>query len=443
MYADAVQDRFDDDGITPGDRIRIIRDDKRHDGILMPRSSQGDTASIVIKLENGYNLAVTYDDDTTVELIESRDSDAEPPKTGQEHDPDKPDIAILHTGGTIASRVSYEEGGVKPAFDPEELLEIYPELGEQANIESTVIAQMFSEDMEPGHWVQIAEAVADHRDADGVIIGHGTDTMHFSAAALSFMLRNIDIPVVFVGSQRSSDRPSSDAAMNLLSAAQFIQEDVPGVYVCMHEAMSDETAAIHVGTRVRKMHTSRRDAFQSIDTQPVARVNPGAGEVTYMDRSLLADNEGEFELCTDLDEQVGLLKTRPGLDPELVQFYEEHDYHGLVVEGTGLGHLPVNAFDDATNHHGAVLDAVQAFSEDGVVAMSSQCINGRVNMNVYESGVKLQDAGVVSAETMTPEVAYVKLMWALGQTETMDEARDLFTTDIAGEIVDREVYDAY
>jgi glutamyl-tRNA(Gln) amidotransferase subunit D len=443
MYADAIQDRLDENDIAIGDRVKITTGSTTYTGILMPRSEQGDSSTLVIKLDNGYNLGVSYDDNTTIELGESVDRTEERPTAEQDHDPEKPDIAILHTGGTIASRVSYDEGGVKPAFDPEELLEIYPELGEQANIESTVIAQMFSEDMEPGHWVRIAEAVADHRDADGIIIGHGTDTMHFSAAALSFMLRNIDIPVVFVGSQRSSDRPSSDAAMNLLSAVQFIQEDVPGVYVCMHDAMSDDTTAIHLGTRVRKMHTSRRDAFRSIDTQPVARVNHETGKVTYTDKSLLVDTENEFELCTAIDEQVGLLKTRPGLDPERIDFYRENDYNGLVVEGTGLGHLPVNAFDDETAHHDDVLDAVQEFTEDGVVAMSSQCLHGRVNMNVYDSGVKLQDTGVISAETMIPEVAYVKLMWVLGQTETVDEAKDLFATNIAGEIVDREEYDAY
>ncbi len=441
MYSDEVQQVLDDDEITVGDRIRITRNDSSHSGILMPRASQGDMDVIVLKLDSGYNLGVTYDEDTTIEVVEHREPEDAETRKPPEHDPDRPDITILHTGGTIASRVSYEEGGVKPAFEPEELLDIYPELFDEANVESTIISQMFSEDMEPQHWQEIAEAVANHREnADGIIIGHGTDTMHYTAAALSFMLENIDIPVVLVGSQRSSDRPSSDAAFNLFSAIRFIKEDVPGVYVCMHETMSDTTATLHNGTAVRKMHTSRRDTFESIDRTPVARVNPETDNVELLDVPETG-TDGEFKLRTELDTQVGLLQTQPGLDPELLSFYTDNEYRGLVVSGTGLGHLPVNVLDEHTEHHEDILNAVDAMTDDMVVAMSSQCINGRVNMNVYDSGVKLQHAGVLTAENMTPEAAYVKLMWALGQTDTIEEAEALFQENVAGELIPRETFD--
>lgn len=443
MYSNIVRQVFDEQNLATGDRVRITTHDGTHEGVLMPRSAQGNTDTVVIKLDNGYNLGVAYSDETEIELIEKSASTDEEPATMPEHDPDKPDIAILHTGGTIASRVSYEEGGVKPAFEPEDLLDIYPELFEQANISTSVVAQMFSEDMEPAHWKAVAQAVAEQReDVDGIIIGHGTDTMHFTAAALSFMLENIDIPVVLVGSQRSSDRPSSDAALNLLSALTFIRDGAPGVYVCMHSSMSDTEAAIHRGVNVRKMHTSRRDAFQSIDTEPFALVNPDEDQVEFLE-NVSYDTESEFTLRDELDTRVGLLKTAPGLSAGAINGYRENGYRGLIVEGTGLGHLPVNVLDEHTEHHSDVLDAVDTFADEGVVVMSSQCLNGRVNMNVYDSGVKLQHAGVLSAENMIPEVAYVKLMWALGQTDSVEEAKELFRTNVAGEFIEREEYDAY
>ncbi|MDY6773735.1 MAG: Glu-tRNA(Gln) amidotransferase subunit GatD, partial [Candidatus Nanohaloarchaea archaeon] len=398
-----------------------------------------DTGVLVLKLDNGYNIGVEFSDGVELEkLAGHEEGGAETPRI-PEPDPEKPDIAILHTGGTIASKVSYEEGGVRPAFEPEELLELYPELFDEANVESEVIAQMLSEDMEPEHWQQIAEVVAEHRDKDGVIIGHGTDTMQYTASALSFMLENIDVPVVLVGAQRSSDRPSSDAALNLLSAVEFVKEGTPGVFVCMHSDTGDTTASIHRGTRVRKMHTSRRDAFRSIDTGPVAEVDPEAGEVDFNDG--VEDPEGEFELHTELDREVGLLKSRPGLEPEDLERQEENE--GLVIEGTGLGHLPVDSFDEHTPHHEDILEVLGEIAEESLVVMASQCINGRVNMNVYEAGVKIQDAGVVSAENMTPETAYVKLMWALGQADSTEEAEELFRTNVAGEILEREEKDGF
>lgn len=442
MYSRAVQQVLEEADVSVGDRIRVSRDGSDHDGTLMPRTEQGDRDVIVIKLDNGYNLGITYDDDTSIELLESADTADTEQQAPPEHDPDKPDITILHTGGTIASKVSYEEGGVKPAFEPEELLEIYPELFDAANVESEIISQMFSEDMEPAHWQELARAVAEHReDADGIIIGHGTDTMHYTAAALSFMLENIDIPVVLVGSQRSSDRPSSDAAVNLMSAVEFIDEDVSGVYVCMHDSMSDTGTAVHRGINVRKMHTSRRDTFRSIDTGPFAHVDHNSGEVTIHGDT--PSDPGEFTLRDELDTRVGMLKTGPGIDPELLGFYSENEYKGLIVEGTGLGHLPVNVLDETTEHHDDILEQVSDLCDDAAVVMSSQCINGRVNMNVYESGVKLQEAGVISAENMIPEVTYVKLMWTLGQTGSIGEAEELFQENIAGEFIDREAYDAY
>lgn len=438
MYDEEIRDVLEEEDIETGDRIKVVSEGEGYEGRLMPRSGQGDTSSIVLKLENGYNTGIRYSDEVEIEKVSDREEEEVEQPHVPEEDPDKPDIAILHTGGTIASKVSYEEGGVKPAFQPEELLQLYPELFDEANVESEVIAQMLSEDMEPAHWQQIAEAVEEQRGEDGVIIGHGTDTMQYTASALSFMLENIDVPVVIVGAQRSSDRPSSDAALNLLSAVEFVKEDIPGVYVCMHSSSSDDTAAVHHGTRVRKMHTSRRDAFRSIDERPFAEVDPESGQVDVRGD---APQEGEFELRTELDEDVGLVKTRPGLEPEVLKFHEGRS--GLVIEGTGLGHLPVNSFDEHTRHHDDILEEVGELADEMPVAMTSQTISGRVNMNVYDAGVKIQESGVISAENMTPETAYVKLMWSLGQADSREEAEELFRTNVAGEIIEREEKDGF
>ncbi|MDY6777802.1 MAG: Glu-tRNA(Gln) amidotransferase subunit GatD [Candidatus Nanohaloarchaea archaeon] len=440
MYSDELQELLDQHGIEPGDTVTVTAATTSYTGTVMPRSRQGNTDALVIKLDNGYNIGI---DRTSIESIEQQDHTQGEEGTQPDmpaYDEDLQDILVLHTGGTIASRVSYQEGGVKPAFEPEDLLQMYPELFDQANVDTEVVAQMLSEDMEPEHWQQIARSIADHRtDYDAIIVGHGTDTMQYTAAALSFMLENLDIPVILVGAQRSSDRPSSDAAMNLLSAATFAEQELPGVFVCMHANMSDDTAAIHRGTRVRKMHTSRRDAFRSIGTDPVATVDYDTGKVELQQE--IGEPDGSFQLRDELDTRVSLLKTTPGMEPALLEAVQGQN--GVIIEGTGLGHMPVNSFDEHTQHHGDILDTIDEIAEDAVVAMTSQCLNGRVNMNVYDAGVKIQDAGVVSAQDMPPGTAYVKLMWCLGQNGSLEEAKDLFTTNIAGEIQQREMHDDF
>lgn len=437
MYSSAVTQLLDTHEIETGDRIHVTVSGDEHTGRLIPRSNQGNADCLVIKLDSGYNLSIDVDGIDDIERLEDGPDTGTDSAGTPEHDPELPDILVLHTGGTIASRVSYEEGGVIPAFEPEDLLEMYPELFEAANIDSDVVAQMLSEDMEPGHWQEIAQAVADvHDEYDGIIIGHGTDTIQYTAAALSFMLEGLDIPIVIVGAQRSSDRPSSDAATNLMSAAAFIEEGCPGVYACLHADSSDTECAVHRGTRVRKMHTSRRDAFQSIGVHPVATVDIEDYSVEV--REDIQGPETDFELRDDLDPDVGLVKTTPGMQPEKLELYEDHA--GIVLEGTGLGHIPISSFDEHTAHHEETEAVLDRLASDAVVVMTSQCINGSVNMNVYDAGVKIQEAGVISGGSMLPGTAYVKLMWALAQDE---DTTELMTTDIAGELTDREEYDTY
>lgn len=430
MYSQKILDQLDEKGIETGDRINA----SGREGKLMPKPESGDPETLILKDDSGYNIGVDPED---IELVEKQGSE-EVGKGEVEHAGHKPDILVLHTGGTIASRVSYEKGGVEPAFDPEDLVEMYPELAEEVNIHSDVIAQMLSEDMEPEHWVKIAEEIDRVKDDyDGIIVGHGTDTMSYTGAALSLMLQNLDTGVMIVGSQRSSDRPSSDAAMNMYCASKFLTEtEFSGIGICMHENSSDNRCNILPPQKVRKMHTSRRDAFSAINAEPIGYVNYETGEL----EENFENKTEEFEKSTELNKNVGWLRIRPGMTPEELEFIKKQNYEGVIVEGTGLGHMPVNAFDENTRHHADILEKLEEIAEDAVVVMTSQCLNGRVDMDVYSAGLKIQEAGVIGAEDMHPELAYVKLMWSLGQTDNQDEAKEVFVQNQNSEISDRSIY---
>lgn len=430
MYSRKILDELEEKDIETGDRIKA----SDREGKLMPKPESGDPDTLILKDDSGYNIGV---DPENIELVEKQASEE---KEGEEveHVDERPDVMILHTGGTIASRVSYEKGGVEPAFDPEDLVEMYPELAEEVNIHSEVIAQMLSEDMEPEHWKKIAEKIDEVKDEyDGIIVGHGTDTMSYTGAALSLMLKGLDTGVMLVGSQRSSDRPSSDAAMNMYCASKFLTEtDFTGLGVCMHESSNDTRCSILPPQKLRKMHTSRRDAFTAINAEPLGYVNYDTGEI----KENFEASKNEYEKNTGLDENVGWLRIRPGMRPEELEFIEEQDYDGVIVEGTGLGHMPVNAFDEDTQHHAEILEKLEEIAEDSVVVMASQCLNGRVDMDVYSAGLKIQEAGVVGAEDMHPELAYVKLMWALGQASDKEEAEEIFLENRNGELSERSLY---
>lgn len=431
MYSDKIQEILDEEEINTGDYIRA----GSYKGKLMPKPENGDPESVIIKLESGYNIGVKTQE---IELLEKRETE-EQALTEVEHSDEKADILVLHTGGTIASRVSYEEGGVKPAFDPEDLIEMYPELPEICNIRSKVVAQMLSEDMEPEHWQEIAEKIDEEKDKyDGIIVGHGTDTMQYTGAALSLMLKGIDTGVILVGSQRSSDRPSSDAAMNLYSAVKFLTDtEFTGIGACMHSTTNDDRCSIMPGNKIRKMHTSKRDAFEPVNAQRIGTVDYQNSKVEVEQET---DNGKEYSPEIELNTEVGYIKIRPGMEPEELDWLKKKGYNGVIIEGTGLGHMPVNSFDDKTQHHEKILGKIEEIAEEAVVVMASQCINGRTNMNVYDAGLKIQEAGVIGAKDMHPELAYVKLMWSLGQADSLDEAEQIMGENIAGEIQERSIY---
>ncbi len=432
MYSDKVRKLLEDKNIETGDWIEV----NGREGRLMPKPGTGDPEIINLKLESGYNIGLKPE---KVELIEKREEPETDSEVNMRHSEDQKDILILHTGGTIASRVSYETGGVKASFEQEDMVQMYPEVIEEANVHSEVyVGKIMSEDMEPGHWQGIAEKIDEVKDEyDGIVIGHGTDTLSSTAAALNLMLKGVDTGVLLVGSQRSSDRPSTDARMNLFCATKFLSEtEFTGIGVCMHETSSDDTCAILPGAKTKKMHTSRRNAFEPINTEKLATVDYQTGDIDYNRE----EETKEYEKSTELNENVGFLKVRPGLQPEEIQFYIDQDYDGVVIEGTGLGHMPISTFDEETEHHKEIQDKLEQLTEDAVVVMSSNCINGRVDMDVYDNQVKVKKRGVIESEDMHPELAYVKLMWVLGQADSTEEAKKLFQKNFNGEISGRRIY---
>lgn len=412
--------------MNPGDRVRVERADQTYEGVLLPSST---TQSLVVKLDGGYNVGVDRDD-ADVDVLESDVYDIETGETDESSevafDEDLPTVSLISTGGTIASTVDYRTGAVTAQFDAEDVLRAVPDLAGRANYRGRVVANILSENMTPDVWRDLAEAVREEIEAgaDGVVVMHGTDTMQFTASALSFML-DTPVPVVFTGSQRSADRPSSDNVMNAVCAVEAAKADAAEVLVCMHASESDDVCALHRGTRVRKNHTSRRDAFETVGAKPLGEVAYGGGETEVRFRREYAERgEGELSNEPDLESDVELLKFTPGTDASVLDFAEGKA--GLVLEGTGLGHV-----------HTDWIDRIERLVDDGTtVVMTSQCIEGRVCDRVYDTGRDLLDAGVVEAGDTLPGTAKVKLMWALANA---DDPEETMREPLAGELTRRSV----
>lgn len=437
-YTGIVRDKLASLSIEIGNRITVTKGQREYTGILMPRSQVGiDPDHIVIKLDNGYNLGLKIDSETEVKKEKSprqkpvRHMKTEPDVTDQ----NQRQVSILSTGGTIASRVDYRTGAVNPALTAQDLYDAVPELKDHANVHAKVVMSILSENITPADWGDIAKKIASEirRDTDGVVIAHGTDTMGYTAAALSFALQNLPVPVALVGSQRSSDRPSSDAALNLIGATNLVGKgNVAEVMIVMHARTDDSYLYAHRGNRARKLHTSRRDAFQSINSYPLFSIH-GSNIKEISTPILRRDPQRRLSLKPNFEEKVALLKSFPGMDGRMIDYLVDDDYKGIVLEGTGLGHT-----------RDLLQPAIKRAIDAGiVVAMTSQCIHGRINMNVYRSGVELLEMGVVPCEDMLSETALVKLMWLLANTKTIDDAKSLMPVSVSGEIDMRSEYNEY
>jgi glutamyl-tRNA(Gln) amidotransferase subunit D len=412
-----------------GDVLEVTTSWGRITGTLVPRYLYEDGNHVVLKLSSGYNVGLGVDGlkEATVKAKGEKPafSSPQPPRPAG----DLPRVLVLGTGGTIASRIDYRTGAVHPAVSSADLHSLVPELSKVARVEPEILFNVFSENMTPVRWTKLAARVksAVAEGVAGVVVTHGTDTMGYTAAALSFALAGVPLPVVLAGAQRSSDRPSSDGPQNLVAAVSVAaRAEFAGVYVAMHADESDGSVSLHRGTRVRKNHTSRRDAFVSIGVSPAAVW--GGGGFEYVSEGLPPrGGNGTFAPRTKFEEKVALLKFYPSMDPRGVRAWRRLGVRGIVVEGTGLGHVSTE-----------VTGELRAFVKAGGVAcMTSQCINGRVDMNVYDTGRDLLRAGVVPLEDMLAETALVKLMWVLGSTSSAARARELMVENLAGEMTTR------
>jgi glutamyl-tRNA(Gln) amidotransferase subunit D len=459
MYSAEVRKIMKRGKIKEGDRILVKKNKKEYEGLLMPKIEIGNPNSLVIKIDSGYNVGIKYDKNTKIERSRSHEPrrilKEEKFELGKMHpnlkkklkkNSRKKTISILHTGGTVASRVSYKTGGVVSSFTPEDLVAMFPELFGIANIKTRLIRNMFSEDINIDHYRIMAREVDKEikKGVDGIIITHGTDTMHYTAAALSFILQDLPIPVILVGAQRSSDRGSSDAALNIISAAYFIiNSDFAEVAICMHGTPNDSSCLILNGCKSRKMHTSRRDTFRPINTLPWAIVDYKKRKIKFLRNNYKKkDKKRKLKIKDKFEKKVALVKIYPGISSEQIEFFSKNNYKGLVLEGTGLGHAPINKIDEFTKRNEEVFNALKKFAKKGIVVMNSQANYGRVNMNIYETGHKLQQIGVIPGEDMLSETAYLKLSWLLANYPK-EKARELIRKNLVGEISSRTLLEEF
>lgn len=419
-----------------GDRVEVICKDHRSIGTFMP--SQKDSL-VVIKLDSGYNKAVLKDKVKEIKVLEPYTPMASKIQPAKQK-AGLPVISILHTGGTIASKVDYRTGGVIARFTPEELIELFPELEDLCDIRSRLVSNMWSEDMRFDHYNVLAEAITEEikKGAKGIIITHGTDTLHYTSAALSFMFESLPVPVILVGAQRSSDRGSSDAGMNLISAARFIvNSDFAQVAICMHAASDDSVCHILPGTKARKMHASRRDAFKAINAQPIAEVDFDSGEIRFFAKDYRrAANIAPSWKPMKGSLRIAILKAHPNMFAQELDAYKGFD--GIILEGFGIaGHLPINEIDDKTSEHKMIASSLAKLCRSGVVFATSQTIFGRMNQNVYSTGRDMSAMGVLGDGCdMHPETAFIKLAYLLSNYSKEDAMR-MMSQDLRGELSDR------
>lgn len=438
-----IKELFGKFNVNLGDSVIIETDNNKHVGILIPRYEYADINHLVLKLKNGYNIGINLEKIKSIIKtqeksdpikFETDDNLTESDKSRNHSGSQNSILSLLSTGGTISSKIDYRTGGVMPALTAKELNDSIPELKKIADIDPEVVLSEYSENVRPEHWTLMAKRIANNvlsGKYDGVILTHGTDTMHYTAAALSFALQNLPIPVVLVGAQRSSDRPSSDASTNLIGACTFATKSrFSGVFVAMHHTISDDVIACHVGTRVRKNHTSRRDAFHSIDISPFSLIKKDQIEICeqYVDLKFHKRNKNleNFIVKSNFDHKVTLLKFYPGFDCKIIDYCIKKGDRAIIFEGTGLGHINKECFHQIKT---AVKNGIFVF-------MTSQCIWGKTSLTVYDTGRDLLEIGVIPLSNTTSETALVKAMWCLGNFEDKDVIK-IMTTNIANEFTNR------
>lgn len=404
-------------------------------GTILPRAENDDDKHIVVKIPTGYNIGIDIRTITEMKETGYKKAVYQIPEKEFPITPGLPNVKLFGTGGTIASRLDYRTGAVIPAFSPGELYGAVPELADICNLETEKVFAVFSENMGPQQYIKLSKAIGKEieKGIDGIVIGHGTDTLHHTGAALTFMVQNPPVPIVLVGSQRSSDRPSSDAALNLMHAMNAAgNADIAEVMVCMFGPTSDEYGLLHKGTRVRKMHSSYRSTFRTIGDMPLARVT--RKEIIPIHKKYNhRRKDRNVKILPYFSDEVTMIYYYPGMKPDTIDALVEAGYRGIIIVGTGLGHVNKELYP-----------AIERANAKGVhMFMTLQTIWGYVHMFVYDTGRDMMAKGIIPTGNMLPEVAWVKLSWILGQTDDPKKVKEMMLTPVNDEITSREPYNGY
>ena len=391
----------------PGDYVEIHLGKVIYEGILL-ESPEDEKGIVLLKLDSGYNLGFNKKDLFEIKLIEK--AKAKEQKVEIKKSSDKPSIAMIITGGTIVNRLDSRTGAVAPLTSPEDFFKFYPEIFERVNVAKIALPFMkASEDMNFKDWQKIAKITGEFlndSNIKGVIITHGTDTLHYTSAALSFFLGRVNKPVVLTYSQRSSDRASSDANLNLKCAALAAISDIAEVILIGHATSNDDFCYAMPGTKVRKLHASRRDAFKVVNSKPIAKIFPDRIEIL---REHKTRGNGKVQVDAKFSDKVALIKFYPGQDSDILDYYVKKGYKGLVIEFLGLGHVSVNGKDNWCKK-------IKQISKKVAICAAAQTIYGRLDPLVYSNERELLGAGVIYLEDMLSETAFVKLGWVLAHS---------------------------
>ncbi len=406
-----------------GDRVEIHLMREIYEGIILESSESG---IFLLKLDSGYNIGFNKKDVVEIKVLKKFKEQSDDFKIKSKNG--LPNIAMIITGGTIAARLNPKKGGVDWLDTPESLFKFYPNVFDKVNIAKVEVPFMkASEDMDFKDWKVIAKVVEkllNNSEIKGVIITHGTDFLHYTAEALSFFLKDLNKPVVLTYSQRSIDRASSDANLNLQCSAMVSISDIAEVMLVGHGSENDDFCYAMPGTKVRKLHTSRRDAFRVVNAKPFAKID--SDKIVKMSDYNIR-KQGKIKLDLKFEEKVALVKFYPGQDPDILDFYFDKGYKGIVLEVGGLGHVSTK------RSRKSWIKKLKEVQKKGlVICATAQTINGRLNPLVYSNGREILETGVIYLEDMLSETAFVKLGWVLGHKDW--DVKEKMLENISGEL---------
>jgi len=418
------------ENIMPGDYIEVQLIKKSYKGFFL-QTPETEKGIILLKLDSGYNIGFNKKDVLNIKFIKKSLEKEQGVQIIK--DKEKVNIAMIITGGTISARLNPKKGGVDWLDTPESLFRFYPELFEKVNITKVEVPFMkSSEDMDFKDWQKIArviEKLLNNPNIKGVILTHGTDFLHYTSAALSFFLKNLNKPVVLTYSQRSIDRASSDANLNLQCSAIAAMSDIAEVMLVGHGTVNDDFCYAMPGTKTRKLHSSRRDSFKVINSKPFAKIFTDRIEI--MSDYKKRDNKKKVKIDSKFEEKVALLKIYPGQSPEILDYYLKKKYKGIVLEMSGLGHVPTGR---ARKGKSWIKKLKELQKRGMIICATSQTIYGRVDPFVYSNGREILKTGVIYLEDMLPETAFVKIGWVLAKTTKKEDVKKLMLTNIAHEL---------